>query len=121
MTFPFRFNQWVKTSYNHEYTETWGAYSENWMVGMISMKWIPEKKYGHLFHLFVDKLYRNRGVGNKLMFAVETHAKKNHASKITLNVIPGNFPAIKLYENCGYSLVKSTKNQLKMKKHLHYI
>ena len=119
MSFPFRFNQWVKTSYTHENTETWGAYSENWMVGMISMRWIPDQNYVHLFHLFVDKLNRNSGVGNKLMNAVETHAKKIRASKITLNVIPRNFSAIKLYENCGFILVKSTKNHLKMEKHLH--
>ena len=110
MSFPFKFNQWVKISYNSNDSETWGAFSKDWMVGMCSMKNLPIEKQVHLYHMYVDKEYRRLGIGKKLIKKIIEQAKKTETKIISLNVVAGNKVAISLYSKMGFIQEKQGQN-----------
>lgn len=110
MSFPFKFNQWVKISYNNNDSETWGAFSKNWMVGMCSMKKLPIEKQVQLYHVYVDKEHRRLGIGKKLIKKIIEQAKKTETKIISLNVVAGNTEAISLYSKMGFIQDKQGKN-----------
>ena len=55
--------------------------------------------------LFVEPVYRRRGVGRRLLRALALHAQHQNAEHIELVVGAGN-PARRLYEQSGFSDVK---------------
>ena len=116
MTYPFRFNQWVNLLYKGKDTETWGAFSGKWMVGIVSLEHLQEEGRIHLFHIYVDKEYRRNGIGKKLILKAEEQGKKTKAKALTLNIVLGNSEAVALYEKMGFKLIESKNKKMKMKK-----
>ena len=116
MTYPFQFKQWVNLSYKGQNTETWGAFSGKWMVGIVSLEHLQEEGRIHLFHIYVDKEYRRNGIGEKLILKAEEQGKKTKAKALTLNIISGNSEAVALYEIMGFKLIESKNKKMKMKK-----
>ena len=116
MTYPFQFKQWVNLSYKGQNTETWGAFSGKWMVGIVSLEHLQEEGRIHLFHIYVDKEYRKKGIGKKLILKAEEQGKKTKAKALTLNIVSGNSEAVALYEKMGFKLIESKNKKMKMKK-----
>tara|TARA_B100001013_G_scaffold340900_1_gene264724 strand:+ start:1283 stop:1765 length:483 start_codon:yes stop_codon:yes gene_type:complete len=116
MTYPFQFKQWVNLSYKGQNTETWGAFSGKWMVGIVSLEHLQEEGRIHLFHIYVDKEYRRNGIGKKLILKAEEQGKKTKAKALTLNIVSGNSEAVALYEKMGFKLIESKNKKIKMKK-----
>ena len=116
MTYPFQFKQWVNLSYKGQNTETWGAFSGKWMVGIVSLEHFQEEGRIHLFHIYVDKEYRRNGIGKKLILKAEEQGKKTKAKALTLNIVSGNSEAVALYEKMGFKLIESKNKKMKMKK-----
>ncbi len=116
MTYPFQFKQWVNLSYKGQNTETWGAFSDKWMVGIVSLEHLQEEGRIHLFHIYVDKEYRRNGIGKKLILKAEEQGKKTKAKALTLNIVSGNSEAVALYEKMGFKLIESKNKKMKMKK-----
>ena len=116
MTYPFQFKQWMNLSYKGQNTETWGAFSGKWMVGMVSLEHLQEEGRIHLFHIYVDKEYRRNGIGKKLILKAEEQGKKTKAKALTLNIVSGNSEAVALYEKMGFKLIESKNKKMKMKK-----
>ena len=116
MTYPFQFKQWVNLSYKGQNTETWGAFSGKWMVGIVSLELLQEEGRIHLFHIYVDKEYRRKGIGKKLILKAEEQGKKTKAKALTLNIVSGNSEAVALYEKMGFKLIESKNKKMKMKK-----
>ena len=116
MTYPFQFKQWVNLSYKGQNTETWGAFSGKWMVGIVSLEHLQEEGWIHLFHIYVDKEYRRNGIGEKLILKAEEQGKKTKAKALTLNIVSGNSEAVALYEKMGFKLIESKNKKMKMKK-----
>jgi ribosomal protein S18 acetylase RimI-like enzyme len=70
-------------------------------VGMASG--IPgDKDVSELRSVWVSPPARGRGVGDRLVAAVEVWAKESGAKALKLAVIPGNEPAIALYRRNGF-------------------
>lgn len=63
-----------------------GGNTDQWLIGNVSV--LPE--------------YRRRGIARKLVEASVNYARERGASQITLEVIDGNVPAVKLYEALGF-------------------
>ena len=116
MTYPFQFKQWMNLSYKGQNTETWGAFSGKWMVGIVSLEHLQEEGRIHLFHIYVDKEYRRNGIGKKLILKAEEQGKKTKAKALTLNIVSGNSEAVALYEKMGFKLIESKNKKMKMKK-----
>ncbi|MEC7927457.1 MAG: GNAT family N-acetyltransferase [Candidatus Neomarinimicrobiota bacterium] len=116
MTYPFQFKQWMNLSYKGQNTETWGAFSGKWMVGIVSLEHLQEEGRIHLFHIYVDKEYRRNGIGEKLILKAEEQGKKTKAKALTLNIVSGNSEAVELYEKMGFKLIESKNKKMKMKK-----
>jgi ribosomal-protein-alanine N-acetyltransferase len=59
----------------------------------------------HVTNLLVDRDYRNRGIGQKLMVALIGEALRRGARHLTLEVRKGNAAARKLYSRLGMAPV----------------
>jgi ribosomal protein S18 acetylase RimI-like enzyme len=119
MSYPFKFKKWVSTYYTQNPIDSFVIKSDGWIVGIGSIKILSETKRGHIFHIFIDKEYRNQGFGRKTMDYLESFAKKEKMEFLTLRVMRKNEPAIKLYEKLGFVNKGSTKQgDLLMKKSL---
>ena len=116
MTYPFQFTQWMNLSYKGQDTETWTAFSGKWVVGMISLRQIPEEKRVLLFHLYVNKQNRNQGIGQKLICKTEERTKENNSNMLTLNAVQGNSQALSLYEKMGFKLIELKNKKMEMEK-----
>jgi len=115
LSFPFQFKKWVALSYLPDDITTIVCKKENWIIGYLSLKVLQQR--GHLFHLFVDPEFRNKGLAIKMIQAVESHGIQQGVNTFTLNVVPKNESAIKLYEKLGYKNVgESETKSLKMAK-----
>lgn len=57
---------------------------------------------GHLYYLATDPRFEGRGVGGKLLDAVEAWARNNGAKGIMLYVFATNDHARKVYERYGF-------------------
>ena len=119
MSYPFRFEKWVKLSYSEGDKDTWVLRVNEWIVAYLSLRFISEENQGRLFHLFVDQEYRKRGYAQKLIHQAESRAKDRNCTHLTLRVTPGNEPAMNLYNSFGFKLLpRKGKNNLAMEKSL---
>jgi len=116
MTYPFRFNQWVNLLYKGKDTETWGAFSGKWMVGMVSLEHLQEEGRIHLFHIYVDKEYRRKGIRKKLILKAEEQGKKTNAKALSLNIVSEKAEVVLLYEKMGFKLIKLKNKKMEMEK-----
>lgn len=117
MTFPFQFKKWVTLSYQTRETTTLVIKEDTWIIGYLSMRFQDQIRTGHLFHLFIDPDHRHKGLGEKLIQAMEEHGKQLGAKLFSLFVLPKNIAAKNLYEKLGYSESGlSGIGSLKMKK-----
>jgi ribosomal protein S18 acetylase RimI-like enzyme len=72
--------------------------------GMIYKRALDSKF--HMWFLFVEKEYRGKGLGTKLIKDMIKFAKSKGVDKITLDVNPKNTPAFALYRNLGFDVDK---------------
>ncbi len=71
---------------------------------------IPHKfKMGHILNIAVDKGDRRRGIGNRLMEAVEMRFRDRKATKVTLEVRESNISARSFYSRRGYEEIGRVK------------
>ncbi|MEN4018305.1 MAG: ribosomal protein S18-alanine N-acetyltransferase [Methanobacterium sp.] len=73
----------------------------NIIVGYIIF-WIRYEDEGHIISLAVDKKYRKKGVGKKLVDHAITIFKKCNVKEIKLEVRIGNRDARKFYRKIGF-------------------
>lgn len=61
-------------------------------------------KRGRVTELIVEKAYRKRGVGLKLLSAMESYLKSVGCQDILIGVFAYNDSAIEFYKKCGYHI-----------------
>lgn len=71
-------------------------------VGMVSGFPSPQDGVAELGTLWVSRAVRGRGIGNRLVRAVEQWAMHEGAEVLLLTVSPDNEPAIALYRRNGF-------------------
>ncbi len=59
----------------------------------------------YLYAFRIKPLYRNHGLGSRMVNVVENYARVHQFSRITLNVARINLDAIRLYKRLGYQIV----------------
>lgn len=72
--------------------------------GIYPTKGLPEG-YGELVKLYLDKRYRNKGIGKELMNKSIQWAKRNNYTHLYLESIPALNKAVGLYEKIGFEKI----------------
>jgi RimJ/RimL family protein N-acetyltransferase len=116
LTFPFKFKKWVSVFYADmvDKTMTIVLKKDNWIIGHISMKIVENN--AHLFHLFIAPSNRKCGLATKLINAIEHQGKNLGCNNFSLNIVPKNDIAKKLYEKLGYNEIQKYTYTVKMAK-----
>jgi GNAT superfamily N-acetyltransferase len=72
-------------------------------IGLVGA-WLPETRQGavELYSMWVQPLWRGRGVGDLLVTEVLDWARENHHKRIDLWVVEGNSAAETLYQRHGF-------------------
>ena len=85
------------------------AVEDNRPVGMVRYEvehHIKNKHVAGIYAMYVNKEFRNRGIGKRLMDGViSLIAENKDIRKIRLGVTPEQVYAVKLYERCGFKSV----------------
>ncbi|MFF0434215.1 GNAT family N-acetyltransferase [Streptomyces sp. NPDC004327] len=68
--------------------------------------------------VWVSPRVRGRGLGERLIAAVEEWARAAGATRLTLGVLPGNAPAAALYRRHGFAVVEEGGEEVVMAKSL---
>lgn len=84
------------------------AETNNQIIGYVGVYQMTDEC--DITNVAVSSKYRRKGVGRKLLEAVEEYAINNSIQSITLEVRESNYSAIKLYEIMKYENVGIRKN-----------
>ena len=117
LSFPFKFKKWVSVNYADmvDKITTIVLKQDDWIIGHISMKVIEDN--AHLFNLFIAPSHRKCGLATKLVNAIENQGKNLGCKTFSLNIVPKNDIAKKLYEKLGYKETqRSESHSIKMEK-----
>ncbi len=89
------------------------------VIGYISVELKREDlPFAYLDDFCVQKEYRSRGIGTKLLQLSEAYANENRVSDILLHVETANTSAQRLYKKMGYEILKTDESRILMKKHI---
>lgn len=61
-----------------------------------------KQRYGSVLELFVEKKYRNTGMGEKLLTAMEAYLRKKKCTVIVIEVLASNKNAYQFYKHLNY-------------------
>lgn len=90
--------------------------SQDKIVGYCAYYLKPElsfkglRKKSVIYSIAIDREFRHRGFGRKLLEESVEEMKINNVSAVFLYVNVKNIPAIKLYEKTGFSIAKEVEN-----------
>jgi ribosomal protein S18 acetylase RimI-like enzyme len=85
-------------------TAVFGAYLAEALAGMVGFRredGLKDRHKGHLWGMYVRPEARGTGAAAALMDAVLAHAA-GEVEQVTLTVVQGNEPALRLYERYGF-------------------
>lgn len=68
------------------------------------------RKKSVIFSIAIDKEFRHKGFGRKILEESIKEMEINNVSAIFLYVNVNNIPAVKLYEKIGFSILKEVEN-----------
>lgn len=94
---------------------TLGAFIDDRLVGMITLRYGNHKKTkhsGHIHAMYVDGDYQQQGIGFALVQGVIDEAKIRGVINLFLTVTSTNQKAIRLYEKCGFFIYGIEKREL---------
>jgi ribosomal protein S18 acetylase RimI-like enzyme len=69
-----------------------------------------------VYGIKVDEPYRRRGIGLALMRKAEEFARSRGMCRLFLETRPDNAPALALFSKCGYAVVASTPERVRLEK-----
>lgn len=97
--------EWMEKSINGNMADiVLGYYDNDKIVGFVTFK--MSQKDGLIGLIAVDPLFRNQGIGGKLLDAIKYYAQKNDIDKITVVTQQNNLAACNLYMKNGFNLIE---------------
>lgn len=70
-----------------------------------------DNRYIATLGIVVDDRYKNKGIGSQMMIELIRQADKDNVFKIVLTVLVDNEPAIRLYQEHGFNIIKTEDNK----------
>ena len=101
-----------KTRYRRRWQASVGSKNEPCFVAVDGARVVGElrifenSEFGPTIGMMVERAYRRRGVGRKLMEAALDWARQHGIRKLSLRVFPHNHAAIALYEQTGFTTIR---------------
>ncbi|CAN5239297.1 GNAT family N-acetyltransferase [soil metagenome] len=91
-----------------------GFFHASWAASLLSYPryTAASSSEAYIERLVVANEYRRRGVARIMLDAAETLARESGKRTVGLHVSGSNFPALKLYEACGYEEVSRQRSLL---------
>ncbi|UCG63210.1 MAG: GNAT family N-acetyltransferase/peptidase C39 family protein [Candidatus Zixiibacteriota bacterium] len=77
------------------------------VVGAACVLWRKERKLARLYNLAVDRAFRGKGYGDRLLRECELESARRECDRITLEVRQDNETAIRFYEKHGYEGIRN--------------
>ena len=111
MSYPFNFKKWVALTDANQENHSFVMKSEDWIIGIGSLRITPDSKRAHAYHIFIAPEYRQRGLAEKMVRHLELLGRSEKMEVITLRVVPKNKPAVKLYKKLGFEETASNKRK----------
>lgn len=110
-------NFWKKYISNRK--QVWyGAFANNELVGIGSIKYVRQKRFSHIAHLsgiYVKQEYRGQGIGRMLFEKrIEEAFLNPKVIKLKLIVNISQTNAINLYKSCGFEIVGEMRKEFKV-------
>ncbi len=87
------------------------------LVGMISCVFNSRMKTKHIasiYGFYVKPGNRGKGIGERLLGAALSEARKKLIVKVQLSVNPLMVPAVKLYERAGFQVIGTARQELRI-------
>lgn len=81
------------------------AHADGHPAGMAIVRWTGGET-AHFEDLYVLPQFRQQGIGTALLTAVKSEVRKRGCRKLTLNVLPNNEAARRLYRTQGFQEVR---------------
>lgn len=84
------------------------VYDEDKLIGICGL-WYCTRHYSgksvELDHVFVNKNYRNQGLGKQFMDWIDDYVKGKGCESVELNTYVQNYPSHKFYYNQGFEIL----------------
>jgi ribosomal protein S18 acetylase RimI-like enzyme len=90
---------------------SWASWQRGWVAeidgvvrGFATVEYVPWHQRLVLWFLYIEPLFRRRGVGRALLSEVEQHGRNVGATQVWLETSNVNLPGVRAYERLGYAL-----------------
>lgn len=94
----------IYETYQKDNGNFWIVIEEGRVIGTAALRNYGDNR-GMLKRMFIDKSFRGKQIGRKLLNVVFDFAKSGHYKEIYLTTIPELFEACKFYERLGFSKI----------------
>ena len=108
----------VKNNFKIEGNDTFGAFDQGELVGMVTLlqeSGLKMKHRANIFAMYVSPTSRGKGIGKALMEkAIKLAKESKDIEKINLSVVSSNEAAKKLYHQLGFNVFGKEEMALKV-------
>ena len=114
ISYPFRYNKWVTLNYLDPDTHAFVIKKNKWVIGIGSMKAIPNTKTVEIFHIYIDLDYRRQSLSKQILRYLESLAVKENDELMIARIMPKNIIANSLLKSEGYIEKEKTCRKIKI-------
>ena len=114
ISYPFRYNKWVTLNYLDPDTHAFVIKKNKWVIGIGSMKAIPNTKTVEIFHIYIDSDYRQQSLSKQILRHLESLAVKENTELMITRIMPKNIIANALLQSEGYIEKEKTGRKIKI-------
>ena len=114
ISYPFRYNKWVTLNYLDPDTHVFVIKKNKWVIGIGSMKAIPNTKTVEIFHIYIDSDYRQQSLSKQILRNLESLAVKENTELMITRIMPKNIIANTLLKSEGYIEKEKTGRKIKI-------
>tara|TARA_Y100000748_G_scaffold296792_1_gene290031 strand:- start:5639 stop:6130 length:492 start_codon:yes stop_codon:yes gene_type:complete len=120
LSYPFNFDKWLLIYENYDLKELFTIIVKfnEWIIGHVSF--YSDHNNVHIFHLFIDPKYRNKGLAKRTIKYIEIRVRSLETKTISMKISPKNLIMFKISTDLGYrKTIVRNQRSIKMSKELN--